>query len=271
MVVALLLAATVDLWLRRPRGGAEGAVWIHGWCRRIVSAMQIECVVTGVPPTSGALVSNHLSYLDILLYSSIRPFVMVSKSEVKGWPLLGRLTAQAGTVYVDRDGGPATYPAVNSAMAEAYRSGLPVLFFPEGTTTDGEAVLPFRRGLFHSVLNGGVELRTAALGYSITPHQSATVANDVCWWGDALFAPHLFRCLGLHGLSARIAFGEPVAERADRFVLSETARARVTRACKHLAGERQTLTGSTNASLTNAIADCAASDLTQHAFYPSPH
>jgi 1-acyl-sn-glycerol-3-phosphate acyltransferase len=157
------------------------------------------------------VVSNHLSYLDILLYSSVQPFVMVAKTEVRGWPLLGWLTAKAGTVYVERGGGPKTYPAVNAAMAEAYRSGLPVLFFPEGTTTDGAGVLPFRRGLFHSVLNGGVALRTAALRYSLDPHEvngDATVGEDVCWWGDMEFTPHMFRFLGLRGLSAQIRFGE---------------------------------------------------------------
>lgn len=239
MLVGLLLAATVDLWMRRPQWGAEGAVWIHGWCKRIVDTMGIRCEVIGELPDRGAVVSNHLSYLDILLYSSTRPFVMVSKSEVKSWPLLGRLTAQAGTVYVDRDGGPATYPAVNFAMAEAYRSGLPVLFFPEGTTTNGEGVLPFRRGLFHSVLNNDVELRTASLRYSIGKENgSATVADDVCWWGDALFGPHLFRCLGLRDLSARIVFGDVVTARADRFELSETAQALVTRGYEELGHEK---------------------------------
>ena len=152
----------------------------------------------------GAVVSNHLSYLDILLYSSVQPFVMVAKTEVRGWPLLGWLTAQAGTVYVQRGGGPKTYPGVNAAMAEAYRSGLPVLFFPEGTTTDGAGVLPFRRGLFHSVLDNGVSLRTAALRYSLetdAANGGATVGEDVCWWGEMGFTPHLFRLLGLRGLS----------------------------------------------------------------------
>lgn len=233
LLAAMLLAATLDLWLRRPRAGAEGAIWIHGWCRRIVSAMGIDCTVTGKLPDSGAVVSNHLSYLDILLYSAARPFVMVSKTEVRGWPLLGRLTARAGTVYVDRNGGPATYAAVNRAMAEAYRSGLPVLFFPEGTTTDGSSVLPFRRGLFHSVLDNRVALRTAALRYAIGD-ESATVADDVCWWGDALFGPHIFRCLGLRGLTARIAFDDAVVEGTDRFQLSERAQARVSHSYERL-------------------------------------
>ena len=169
-------------------------------------------------PSCGALVSNHLSYMDILLYSAVRPFVMVAKSEVRGWPLFGWLTSRAGTVYVTRGGAPSTYPAVNAAMAEAYRSGLPVLFFPEGTTTDGSCVLPFRRGLFHSVLNEGVPLRVAALRYSTV---------DVCWWGDVLLAPHLWMLLGLKGVRAEICFGGEVRERGDRFVLSEGARGAV--------------------------------------------
>ena len=147
-VVILLLSAVVDWWVRRPRVGAEGAVWIHGWCGRLVRAIGVEVRVLGELPACGAVVSNHLSYLDILLYSAVRPFVMVAKSEVRGWPLFGWLTSRAGTVYVTRGGGSSTYPAVNAAMAEAYRSGLPVLFFPEGTTTDGAEVLPFGEGCF---------------------------------------------------------------------------------------------------------------------------
>jgi 1-acyl-sn-glycerol-3-phosphate acyltransferase len=226
----LLLIAGVDCWVRRPRVGAEGAVWIHGWCRRIVKVMGFGCAVEGSIPTGGAVVSNHLSYLDILLYSSVQPFVMVAKTEVRGWPVLGWLTAQAGTVYVKRGGGPSTWAGVNAAMAEAYRSGLPVLFFPEGTTTDGAGVLSFRRGLFHSVLNNGVSLRTAAVGYRLEAcpaNGAATVGESVCWWGDMGFGSHLFGLLGLRGVTARIRFGDEVVERADRFVLSETAQTMV--------------------------------------------
>jgi 1-acyl-sn-glycerol-3-phosphate acyltransferase len=230
LFAALLMAAVVDYWIQRPSWGAGGAVWIHGWCRRIVRVLGFRCEVEGCVPPGGAVVSNHLSYLDILLYSSVQPFVMVAKTEVRGWPLLGWLTAQAGTVYVQRGGGPKTYPAVNAAMAEAYRSGLPVLFFPEGTTTDGAGVLPFRRGLFHSVLNNGVSVRTAALRYSLescSVNRGATVGEDVCWWGEMGFTSHMFWLLGLRGLEAQIRFGDEVLERQDRFVLSEATHAKV--------------------------------------------
>src|SRR5258708_32174078 len=130
----LLVAAVVDCRIRRPKVGAEGAVWIHGWCRRIVRVLGFRCEVEGWVPRDGAVVSNHLSYLDILLYSSVQPFAMVAKTEVRGWPLLGWLTAQAGTGDVEGGGGPKTDGGGHAALAEAYGSGLPVLVVPEGRT-----------------------------------------------------------------------------------------------------------------------------------------
>jgi 1-acyl-sn-glycerol-3-phosphate acyltransferase len=239
LFVALLLVATMDGRLRHALGlvrcGEEGAVWIHGWCRRLVRALGIALTVRGEMPGLRAergdgyeaVVCNHLSYLDILLLSAARPFVMVAKTEVRGWPLLGWLTAQAGTVYVTRGGVPETYPEVNTAMAAAYRSGLPVVFFPEGTTTDGSEVLEFRRGLFHSVLRDAVAVRTAAICYSLAEGDAqASVADDVCWWGDAAFAPHLVRFLGLRGVRAELRFGDVICGE-DRFALAENGRAAV--------------------------------------------
>ncbi len=246
LFVALLCAAVVDWWVRRPAVGAGGAVWIHGWSWRIVKWMGFRCEVEGRIPAGGAVVSNHLSYLDILMYSSVRPFVMVAKTEVRGWPLFGWITSRAGTVYVERGGGPTTYPRVNAEMAEAYRSGLPVLFFPEGTTTDGAEVVPFRRGLFHSVLNGGVALRTAALRYELEDcwvNEGASVGEDVCWWGEMGFVSHIFQFLGLSGLSVSVRFGDEVTERADRFVLSETAQGRVAEMYEGMRGAEQVTEG----------------------------
>jgi 1-acyl-sn-glycerol-3-phosphate acyltransferase len=264
----MLLAATIDGCIRHALGllhtGPQGAIWIHRWCRRILRSLGIEYTVEGDIPgrvaTSHtgfeAVVCNHLSYIDILLMSATRPFVGVAKTEVRSWPLLGWLTAQAGTVYVERGADPSTYPAVNAAMAQAYRSGLPVLFFPEGTTTDGNEILPFRRGLFHSVLHDNVQVRTAALKYELSSDEvEATVANDVCWWGDALLAPHLFRLMGLRGLRAAVRFGE-VVEGADRFVLSQNARIAVSTLYDDL-----TLASQANA----AIAANHADDLRQEA------
>jgi 1-acyl-sn-glycerol-3-phosphate acyltransferase len=237
LFVTLLLATCIDGQVRKLffglRPGPAGAVWVHRWCRRIVRAMGIACTVEGplpvITPNGLAVVSNHLSYLDILVYSAVTPCVMVAKSEIRGWPLLGWITAQAGTVYVQRadvkGGQTQTHAQVNAAMRDAYRSGLPVLFFPEGTTTDGSEVLPFRRGLYHSVLADDVPMNAAALSYVLDdPNPDATVANDVCFWGDMVFAPHLFRCLGLRGLRVNIRFDPTRVRGDDRFALAINCR-----------------------------------------------
>jgi 1-acyl-sn-glycerol-3-phosphate acyltransferase len=243
-VAVLLVWLAMDLFVRPVKDAAAGAERIHRYCARIVRALGVTWSVSGATLAMGAVVSNHLSYLDILLFSAARPFVMVSKSEVSGWPLIGWLIRQAGTVFVVRGGGPATYPAVNQAMARAFRSGLPVLFFPEGTTTDGSCVLPFRRGLFHSVLNEGVPLQAAAIHYS---------NDDVCWWGDALLVPHLLRLAAMDGVHAQLRFGEAVTDRRDRFELSESAREQVMQILAELDG--RALSTANEAELTEALED----------------
>ena len=249
MVFFMLVAAVTDGHFRKTffglTVGAEGAVWVHGWCRRIVRALGFGVVCEGPLPAADArglaIVSNHLSYLDILIYASVRPFVMVAKTEVRGWPLLGWITAQAGTVYVQRADQKALVPAeqrqthtqVNALMAAAFASGLPVLFFPEGTTTNGAggaaSIVPFRRGLYHSVLNGGVPMKAAAVSYSLDcQNPGVCVADHVCYWGDdATFAPHLFTALGLEGLNVRMRFGADEIPGTDRFALSANSRGQV--------------------------------------------
>lgn len=237
LFLALLLAAVADGSVRKMffgmKPGPDGAVWVSRWCRRIMRVMGIHCKVEGVLPEAGsdglAVVSNHLSYLDILVCSSLRPFVMVSKVEVRGWPLLGWITAQAGTVYVERSdvkgGQKQTHAEVNARMAHAFRSGLPVLFFPEGTTTGGETVLPFRRGLFNSVVSNQVPVTTAAMAYGLDARDThATVAEDVCFVGDAEFGPHLFHALGLRRIEVRVRFSETRVQGGDRFALARDTR-----------------------------------------------
>jgi 1-acyl-sn-glycerol-3-phosphate acyltransferase len=236
VIVPLLLAAVADGQLRKWLGlltpGPQGAVWVHGWCRRIARALGIECEVSGPLPDAGAgmlaVVSNHMSYLDVLLYSATRPFVMVSKTEVRGWPLIGWITAQAGTIYVERadvkGGQKQTHAEVNAKMAEAFRSGLPVLFYPEGTTSDGSGVLPFRRGLYNSVVYDRVPMKVAAMQWELTqPNPGACVAQDVCFVGDAEFGPHLFNFLKLRGVKVRIKFGAQVVQGDDRFALARNS------------------------------------------------
>ena len=214
----LFRSAWIEWWVRRPKLGAEGAVWIHWWCRRIVRALGFQCTVEGWIPHGGVVVSNHLSYLDILLYSSVRPFVMVAKTEVRGWPLMGWITSRAGTVYVERGGGPTTWPAVNAAMSEAYRSGLPVLFFPEGTTTNGEQVLNFHSGILAQAMLVDEPVTAGYIEYSLGEGNAAgaSVADDVAFWGDQTMWPHMWRFVGLRNVRAKVRFADgPIVFSSD--------------------------------------------------------
>ena len=253
--LALLLLATLDGRLRHALGllhdGPDGAVWIHRWCRRMVRCLGIACTVDGELPgrlaASGggfeAVVCNHLSYIDILLMSAVRPFVMVAKTEVRAWPLLGWLTAQAGTVYVTRGGKPETYPAVNAAMAHAYRSGLPVLFFPEGTTTDGSEVLPFRRGLFHSVLRDSVQVRTAALAYAWMIANPKPPSPKTSAGGATPPSLPISSASSACAACTPPCTSVPLSPGADRFALSENAHAAVSALYADLTGESRLRTG----------------------------
>ena len=240
-LLALLVAAAVDGLLRKPGTLVDRSRWRHRWCLRIVKALGLECNITGPLPGSGALVSNHLTYLDVLFYGAATPFIMVAKADIRRWPLIGWITARAGTVYVSRRGDQAR-EEVDRHMAAGFASGLPVLFYPEGTTSDGITVLPFRRGLFHSVFENRAPLHTAAIHYTLdTPGSTATVAEDVCYWGDMTFAPHIFRVLGLTGIQGHIRFNEhPLTEARDKADLALQAHAAVSAALAKLQIEQDT-------------------------------
>ena len=98
---------------------------------------------SGPLPASGLIVSNHLSYLDILFYASLMPCIFVSKSEVLSWPLFGILARCGGTIFVERSRAHGVDEPARR-IAAALTLGIPVVLFPEGTSTDGRTVLPFR-------------------------------------------------------------------------------------------------------------------------------
>ena len=126
-------------------------------------------------------------------------------------------------------------------MAEAYRSGLPVMFFPEGTTTDGSEILQLRRGLYNSVVYDRVPVKVAAIGFEfMRQNGGATVGEDVCFEGEAEFGPHLLAFLGLRGVKAKMQFGDAVVAGEDRFALARNSRERMVELYNGLGQERNT-------------------------------
>jgi lyso-ornithine lipid O-acyltransferase len=175
--------------------------------------LEIKIGVMGVFPEHGALISNHLSYVDIVVFAALHPCVFVSKAEIARWPVVGWMTTMSGTVYVERGHGGSAMRA-RKGMQAAVDAGLPVVFFPEGTTSNGNGLLKFRSGLLAQVRDAGSPVTAAHIRYSFAEKNGpgVTVGNDVCYWGDRNMLAHIFRFLGLRGVRAEVRFAEePIA------------------------------------------------------------
>jgi len=232
--VTLFLLASIELILTRPKTRAERAAWLSRFCARVLRSMGISFEIVGDIPMSGAVVSNHLTYLDILVHSAMRPCVFVSKVELRKTPLLGWMSMMSGTVYVARGAGGSAAKAAEG-MAKGFRDGLPVVFFPEGTTGVGDVpAMSFRSGLIAQTIEAEEPMRAAFISYRLSENDIAagkTLRKDVHWGPETLWA-HLWGFVGLHDLHATIRFADkPIifseAAVKDRKVAAEEARAAV--------------------------------------------
>src|SRR5262249_48814010 len=138
--------ALLDVALIQAKTTASRAQWLHRWCRFACRVLGLSLKSDGPVPRTGLLVCNHLSYLDIITLSALVPCAFVAKLEVRRWPIFGWLARAAGTIFVDRSHRSATERGVEQ-IREALESGLLVVLFPEGTSTDGNTVLPFKSSL----------------------------------------------------------------------------------------------------------------------------
>jgi len=232
---ALVAAAFYGLWQHRklPRDAsrAESAEWLHESCARGLRAIDVQVSAMGEFPSGGLIVSNHLSYLDILAFSAAMPCVFVSKAEVNDWAIIGRYARWAGTVFVVRhDRGDAA--RANVSVGEALKNGVPVVLFPEGTTTDGHRVLRFHSTMLQPAIDAGVLITPCAIAYAL---DEGDVGQEVCWWGDMALPPHGWNLLGKKVIRARIAFGQPILASGDRKELSHRLHEQVVRLHEQLA------------------------------------
>lgn len=222
------VTVTQALWdypWRPHRTAAERAEWAHEWSAKGLRRMRVRYSFTGKPPERGLLVSNHLGYLDIMVYLAMLRCMFVSKAEVKSWPLFGLLADCAGTVYVNRRRRSDTKNA-NEGINRGMSDGVPVIIFPEGTSSDGSSVLPFYPSLFEPVVERRLPVTAAHLSYEV---DGGTVANDVAYWGTMRFFPHLLKFLALGEVRAFVRFSDAPQVFTDRKKAALDTRAEVLR------------------------------------------
>ena len=202
---------TIPLLPRAKRLQARTA-WLHRWSEFACSMMGIRVRTCGTMPRSGLLVSNHLTYLDVIVLSSIWPCVFVAKRDIATWPLFGWLARAAGTIFVDREHRLSS-PAVVDSVRHAIAKGSFVVLFPEGTSSDGSTVLPFKSALLESAAQLRCPVAAASVEYAL---DSGSVANDVCYWRDMTFGPHLLNLFFKRKIRANYSFSPPKIRAGDR-------------------------------------------------------
>jgi 1-acyl-sn-glycerol-3-phosphate acyltransferase len=208
LVGGVFAYSLAELLIQRPRTRPQRAAWLSGLCQRLLRSMEISVTHTGPVPTAGAVISNHLTYVDILLHSALHPCVFVSKAELRRTPLFGWISMMAGTVYVERGAGGSAQKAAQG-MAKGFRDGLPVVFFPEGTTFVGdEPVMPFHSGLLAQALAAGAPVTAAFVRYRLSPvdERAGKSTREDVHWGPQTLPAHLWNFMGLHNIDASIRF-----------------------------------------------------------------
>jgi 1-acyl-sn-glycerol-3-phosphate acyltransferase len=161
-------------------------------------------------------VSNHQSYVDIIVAASIEPMMFVAKKEVKDWTLLGWMAELGGTIFIDRHSFRGGLSATNE-LSQALRRKNSVHIFPEATSTDGSSVLPFKPMLFGAAVETWTAIQPMRIVYrSIDGENVSPINRDtVCWYGTMEFIPHFIRLLKSNSITAEVLLHPIIAVTND--------------------------------------------------------
>ncbi|MEO0761690.1 MAG: lysophospholipid acyltransferase family protein, partial [Pseudomonadota bacterium] len=183
--------------------------------------------VEGRPVPGGALVANHCSWIDILTLRAVCLMYFVSKAEVADWPGVGFVTRVTGTIFIERRRSQAK--AQEAILRSRIAADQLLIFFPEGTSTDGQRVLAFKSSLFSAFYEDGqgadLMIQPVSLRYRVDP-RSGLPENFYAWWGDMPFYSHILDVFARSsGGTARLIFHPPLtpAGAGDRKALALAA------------------------------------------------
>lgn len=210
LVGALWMRLLVAVDRRRGTDPARGRAMQAqaAWCRWFCRFHRIRIETPGVPLAGGPilLVANHVSWLDIIVLTALQPVIFLSKSEVARWPLIGPVATGLGTLYIERGRRAAAGGAI-AAMADGLRAGRGVVFFPEGTTSDGRGVLAFRSRLFQAALDTGAPVQPLVLRYLGADGKPCSAVPYV--GGQSLLA-NFWAITAVSALRAQVTAAEPI-------------------------------------------------------------
>lgn len=212
-----LLVGLRTIYLHFPRLSEEQReMRVQAWSLQFLALWGVHLHVLGQPVSSGPalIVSNHISWLDILVIHAARYCRFVSKSDVRDWPIVGALATHSGTLYIERANRKDALRMVHD-MADALRDGQVVAVFPEGTTSDGQSLLPFHANLIQSAIAADAPVQPMALQF-VDAHTGKPTLTP-CYIGDDTLVASIWRTLRAPPITAVVHFGAlQKAEGRDR-------------------------------------------------------
>ena len=198
-----LVHNAIKIPLVKPKERAHArAAWLHRWSRFACRVLGIRATTRGSMPSSGLLVSNHLSYLDIIVLSSIRPCVFVAKRGCREVAAI-RLAGACCRDDLCRSRAETFESEGREWCSGRDRRRLGLVLFPEGTSSDGSTVLPFKSALLESAVQLRSSIAVASIEYAL---DYGSVADEVCYWRDMTLVPHLLNLLFKPEIRANYSF-----------------------------------------------------------------
>src|SRR5688572_26636898 len=185
---------------------------VQAWAHTLLKRLDVQLTVIGTPPLQGPLllVSNHISWVDILALHAACQCRLVAKADVKRWPVIGTLATGGGALYVRRESRRDAMRVVDR-MTQALHDGDILAVFPEGTTGDGDSVLPFHANLIQAAISADSPVQPVAIQF--VDAKTGTPSQAVDYMGDESLVSSIWRTLSARNLCAVVAFG--IVERAN--------------------------------------------------------
>ena len=188
---------------------------IQFWCKKLLTIFEIKVEVQGLDSylynqKQYLIVSNHISWMDIILIQSIKPSIFVAKSDVASWPLFGWVAQMTGTIFIKRD----KVSDIKKALKKMKRRLIKrsVCIFPEGTSTNGRYLLPFKSNLFQSSIDTNKSILPLCLRYK----QKGTYSDKVAFIGDMSLVDSIMKIKKEIDISVEVEVLQPIRPRGNR-------------------------------------------------------
>lgn len=192
---------------------------MKGWGRASLKVLGVDLQIHGSPPDPPFfVVSNHISYLDIPVLSAILHGTYIAKYEIREWPVIGWMAHMLGIVFINRKR-KRDVARVNNIISSKIDQTQGIILFPEGKTSSGEQLLPYRPSLLEHAANEGIHVHCAVIRYE-TDDSDPSATESVAWATDISMAKHLLMLASNRKIHAQITFNSKPLKAPDRKMLA---------------------------------------------------